>query len=144
MPYFFASAVDARISSGVIFFSILSRIVCEPLSTPSDKRWQPARRISLSSSSLRRSTRVSQLQKKPILRARISWHSSRTRFFCVVNVSSLIWIIFTGSRDVTLFIASSTYARLLARKPRPQVVSEPQNVHDHAQPRDVIMMCVSK
>ena len=38
MPYFFASSVDAMISSGVIFFSILSRIDCAPLSTPRERR----------------------------------------------------------------------------------------------------------
>jgi hypothetical protein len=87
---------------------------------------------------------VSQLQKKPILRAVICLQSSRTRFFCVVKVSSLIWIIFTGSRAVTFAIASSTYSIEFARKPRPHVVSAPQNVHDQAHPREVIMMCVSK
>ena len=51
MPYFLASSVDSMISSTVIFLSILSRIVCDPLSTPRQRRWQPARRISRRSSS---------------------------------------------------------------------------------------------
>ena len=61
MPYFLASSVDAMISSTVIFLSMASRIACEPDSTPRLRRSQPARRISLSSSSPSTSTRVSQL-----------------------------------------------------------------------------------
>ena len=145
MPYFFASAVDSMISSGVIFLSMASRIFCEPDSTPRLRRWQPARRISRRSSSPRTSTRVSQLQKKRSLRSRIPWQSATTRFLFVVKVSSLIWIIFTGARATAFSSASSTYGTEWRAEARgPSVVSAPQKVQRHGQPREVITMCVSK
>src|SRR5215471_2756322 len=128
MPNFLASSVDSMISSTVIFLSMFFRMAADPDSTPRLSRSQPAKRISRSSGSVRRSTRGSQLQKNESFLSRMPRQSSTTRLRLVVNVSSLIWIILTGRRAVAFPSASSTYSTDCPRNPRPQVVSAPQNV----------------
>ncbi len=145
MPYFFASAVEARISSGVIFFSILSRIACEPL--------LHAQRQPLAAGEAHLLEQLVGEEVDAGIAAPEEAHLALAHLLAELEDALLLRgegvvldldHLHGKARAHLLHRVEHVVERVGAEGRGPTSSRSRRTLHDHAQPREVIMMCVSK